>query len=65
MAAFSEKLGIGLPQVWRVLTGKATPGMNFLVAMHEGLGADLNEILTEDPPKRFFQPLQRRIIEWE
>jgi hypothetical protein len=63
--AFSRALGIDLAQVWRVLTGERTPGLLLLIALHEGLGADLHQVLGKDPPKRWFKPLApKRRVEW-
>ncbi len=63
--AFARALCIDHAQVWRVLTGERTPGIGFLVAMHENLGADLNVVLTRDPPRKWFRPLSRTpAFEW-
>lgn len=66
MPAFAKALGIDQAQVWRVLTGERTPGIGFIVALRAGLGLDLNQVLTKDPPPKWFRPLARRpAIVWE
>jgi hypothetical protein len=62
--AFARALHIDYAQTWRVIIGERTPGILFAVAMHERLGADLNQILTRDPPRRWFKPM-RPAFEWE
>ncbi len=61
---FARTLRIDHAQVWRVITGERTPGPLLLTAMHRRLGADLNAVLTKDPPRRWFKPL-RPSFEWE
>jgi hypothetical protein len=62
--AFARALGVDYAQVWRVIIGERTPGILFAVAMHERLGADLNVVLTKDPPPQWFKPM-RPAFEWE
>lgn len=62
--AYSRALRIDHAQVWRVLTGERTPGLGFLIALHRRLDADLNVVLTKDPPPRWFKPM-RPAFEWE
>jgi len=62
--AFARALRVDYAQAWRVITGERAPGLLLLTVMHERLGADLNVVLTKDPPRRWFKPMLPA-FEWE
>ena len=62
--AFADRVGLAQSHVHQVLKGERTPGLEFMAALHRGLGVDANELLDSDPPARWFQPLECRLI-WE
>jgi len=64
ISAFAHRIGLSHSYVHQVLKGERTPGLEFMVALHRGLGVDANELLDSDPPARWFQPLECRLI-WE
>ena len=59
--AFAGRIGLAPSTVHQVLKGERTPGLEFLVALHRALGADANELLDEDPPARWFEPLEYHV----
>jgi len=54
-AILLEGAGIDLAQVWCVLTGKRTPGVSFLLALHTKLGADRQRGADEGPAAKVVQ----------
>ena len=64
ISAFANRVGLAHSYVHQVLKGERTPGLEFVAALHRGLGVDANELLDRDPPARWFQPLECRLI-WE
>jgi transcriptional regulator with XRE-family HTH domain len=61
---FADRVGLAQSYVHQVLKGERTPGFEFMVALHRGLGVDANELLDNDPPRRWFQPLECHLT-WE
>jgi transcriptional regulator with XRE-family HTH domain len=62
--AFADRVGLAQSYVHQVLKSQRTAGLEFMVALHRGLGVDANELLDRDPPARYFQPLQCH-VSWE
>lgn len=57
---FAALLDLSHPHVARVLAGKATAGVEVLIALHR-LGHEGNKLVDENPPPEFFQVGAERI----
>lgn len=54
---FAQALGLSPPTVSNVLNDNELPGFHFYSRLHFRLGADVREMMREDPPARTEPPL--------
>lgn len=48
---FAESLDLSPPTISNILNNQEVPGLDTLVRLHFYLGADLREMIREDPPR--------------